>query len=80
MNHDYFKETPQPIDPALFPTYPAKSEFGARTLNASPQPPSGGREFKMLTDTNDDEDNEDNGGFHMGPRETTSQPSFQIKF
>ncbi|XP_058791461.1 cyclin-dependent kinase 11B-like isoform X2 [Phymastichus coffea] len=80
LEHGYFKESPQPIDPALFPTYPAKSEFGIRTVNASPQAPSGGREFKFLSDIMDEEDNDDNGGFHMGPREAISQPSFQIKF
>lgn len=49
MKHSYFGEAPLPIDPAMFPTWPAKSELGHRkALAASPKPPSGGREYKQL--------------------------------
>lgn len=49
MKHAYFCEAPLPIDPAMFPTWPAKSELGHRkALAASPKPPSGGREYKQL--------------------------------
>lgn len=49
MKHPYFGEAPLPIDPAMFPTWPAKSELGHRkALAASPKPPSGGREYKQL--------------------------------
>lgn len=44
----YFKEQPLPIDPAMFPTWPAKSELGSWKQTASPKPPSGGSEFKQL--------------------------------
>lgn len=49
LKHNYFKELPLPIDPAMFPTWPAKSELGLkRALASSPKPPSGGGEFKKL--------------------------------
>lgn len=49
MKHGYFTEPPLPIDPAMFPTWPAKSELGhKRALAASPKPPSGGGEYKKL--------------------------------
>lgn len=49
LQHAYFNEPPLPIDPAMFPTWPAKSELGQRrALAASPKPPSGGREYKQL--------------------------------
>lgn len=49
MKHLYFTEPPLPIDPAMFPTWPAKSELGhKRALAASPKPPSGGGEYKKL--------------------------------
>ncbi|XP_030387914.1 serine/threonine-protein kinase PITSLRE isoform X2 [Scaptodrosophila lebanonensis] len=49
LKHPYFKELPLPIDPSMFPTWPAKSELGARKAQASsPKPPSGGSQFKQL--------------------------------
>lgn len=49
MDNPYFNEVPLPIDPAMFPTWPAKSELGhRRALAASPKPPSGGGEYKQL--------------------------------
>ncbi|KAH8378800.1 hypothetical protein KR009_001430 [Drosophila setifemur] len=49
LKHGYFKELPLPIDPSMFPTWPAKSELGARKAQASsPKPPSGGSQFKQL--------------------------------
>lgn len=49
LKHAYFKELPLPIDPSMFPTWPAKSELGARNAQASsPKPPSGGSQFKQL--------------------------------
>ncbi|QQP32345.1 Cyclindependent kinase 11Blike [Caligus rogercresseyi] len=43
LGMDYFRETPLPIDPSMFPTWPAKSELGsgAPKKAASPKPPSG---------------------------------------
>ncbi|CAD7081158.1 unnamed protein product [Hermetia illucens] len=49
LKSPYFKELPLPIDPSMFPTWPAKSELGARkALASSPKPPSGGSQFKQL--------------------------------
>lgn len=49
LKHDYFQETPLPIDPGMFPTWPAKSEMGHRkAAAASPKPPPGGHEYKQL--------------------------------
>lgn len=49
LKHSYFKELPLPIDPAMFPTWPAKSEVGwKRAIATSPKPPSGGGQFKKL--------------------------------
>ncbi|XP_066997809.2 cyclin-dependent kinase 11B isoform X2 [Anabrus simplex] len=62
LRHTYFKEAPLPIDPAMFPTWPAKSELGHRKAAASPKPPPGGHEYKQL---GDDEEVQA-GGFHMG--------------
>ncbi|XP_046675560.1 cyclin-dependent kinase 11B-like isoform X3 [Homalodisca vitripennis] len=49
LKHEYFTEAPTPIDPAMFPTWPAKSELGYRKAIASPKPPSGGRDYKQLS-------------------------------
>lgn len=62
----------------MFPTWPAKSEFGAK-VNASPKPPSGGKEFKDLNEDDDDGDM----GFHMGSKEAARQPvggGFALRF
>lgn len=50
LNHGYFKEMPLPIEPEMFPTWPAKSELGQKRAlaAASPKPPSGGGEYKRL--------------------------------
>ena len=81
LKHGYFTESPLPIDPAMFPTWPAKSEFGSRIHNQSPKPPSGGKEFKQL---NKDDDEDNTSGFHMGSREASRQlpvgGGFHLKF
>lgn len=67
-----FQEQPLPIDPAMFPTWPAKSELGARkALASSPKPPSGGSQFKQLR-----EEPADNHGFILGG----AGPGFNLKF
>ncbi|XP_031849238.1 cyclin dependent kinase 11B pitslre isoform X2 [Nomia melanderi] len=82
LKHGYFTEAPLPIDPQMFPTWPAKSELGVRTANASPKPPSGGKEYKQLGDG--DEADLSNSGFHMGLMEGGRQPpvggGFHLKF
>ncbi|KAF6201258.1 hypothetical protein GE061_005705, partial [Apolygus lucorum] len=77
LSHDYFREVPLPIDPAMFPTWPAKSEGHKIKKVCSPKPPSGGREFKQLEDTDE--------GFHMGglPERhqlTAGGPGFSLRF
>ncbi|KAI5742960.1 hypothetical protein M8J77_013080 [Diaphorina citri] len=75
LRHDYFSESPLPIDPAMFPTWPAKSELAhKKAAMASPKPPSGGHNYKQL------EDNEE--GFHMGMMERSRAPvpGFSLKF
>lgn len=82
LKHGYFTEAPLPIDPQMFPTWPAKSELGVRTANASPKPPSGGKEYKQLGDGDDAELS--NSGFHMGLTESGRPPpvggGFHLKF
>lgn len=78
LKHSYFNEPPLPIDPAMFPTWPAKSELGQkRALAASPKPPSAGGEFKKLGD-----DADDGYGFRigMGVDHRRSGPGFNLKF
>jgi len=56
LREEYFREDPRPIDPSMFPTWPAKSEQepGDKVKKiASPKPPSGGMAFKNMQD--DDE-------------------------
>lgn len=83
LNHAYFKEAPLPLDPAMFPTWPAKSELGHRKAMAaaSPKPPSGGREFKQLGGDGDD----DGYGFRIGisavdSRRLAMGGGFSLKF
>ncbi|XP_052901451.1 serine/threonine-protein kinase PITSLRE [Anopheles moucheti] len=83
LQHNYFKELPLPIDPAMFPTWPAKSELGLKkALASSPKPPSGGGEFKKLGD----DAVPDNAGFHLGgttyaeARQLAMGPGFSLKF
>lgn len=56
--HEYFEtEAPAPIDPAMFPTWPAKSENSqsrSKKTGISPKPPSGGQKFKDLGDGEDE--------------------------
>lgn len=83
LRSNYFKELPLPIDPAMLPTWPAKSELGARKALASPpKPPSGGGQFKKLGASDVDE----NRGFILGAnldakaRHLAMGPGFSLKF
>lgn len=73
LQHKYFSELPLAIDPAMFPTWPAKSEGGARKVAAaSPKPPSGGRDYKQL---------KEDEGFHINNlARATAVPAFSLKF
>lgn len=82
LKNNYFKELPLPIDPAMLPTWPAKSELGARrALAASPKPPSGGGQYKKLAS-----DIDENRGFVLGAaldaraRQVAMGPGFNLKF
>uniref|UniRef100_A0ACB8EPS6 Cyclin-dependent kinase 11B n=1 Tax=Sphaerodactylus townsendi TaxID=933632 RepID=A0ACB8EPS6_9SAUR len=41
LKHEYFRETPLPINPSMFPTWPAKSEHQWVKRGTSPQPSKG---------------------------------------
>ena len=47
LKHKFFSESPLPIDPSMFPTWPAKSEQ-PRKHTSSPKPPSGGKAYSKL--------------------------------
>ncbi|XP_014661785.1 PREDICTED: cyclin-dependent kinase 11A-like isoform X2 [Priapulus caudatus] len=61
LKHAYLKESPLPVDPSMFPTWPAKSEQMPRKRGSSPPPPSGGKLFKDLGAGED----LPSGGFHL---------------
>ncbi|KAM9752352.1 cyclin-dependent kinase 11B isoform 2-T3 [Menidia menidia] len=78
LKHVYFGETPLPIDPSMFPTWPAKSEQQRVKRGTSPRPPEGGLAYSHLGD-----DDLKDTGFHL----TTSNqgasavgPGFSLKF
>uniref|UniRef100_T1IJC7 cyclin-dependent kinase n=1 Tax=Strigamia maritima TaxID=126957 RepID=T1IJC7_STRMM len=63
LQHGYFTESPLPVAPHMFPTWPAKSELGHNRTIHSPKPPSGGKQYKQLGDA--DEAEFASAGFHM---------------
>ena len=67
LKHEFFKESPLPVDPSMFPTWPAKSELGASGPRKaqSPKPPSGGKQFAKILAGDDDERLVESQGFHM---------------
>ncbi len=50
LKHDFFRETPLPIDMSLFPTWPAKSEGMVKKQlhDNEPKAPSAGKMFEKL--------------------------------
>ena len=48
--YEFFTESPLPVDPSMFPTWPAKSEQSraTRSHGNSPKPPSGGKAYAKL--------------------------------
>lgn len=77
MKVEYFKESPEPIDPSMFPTWPAKSEQPRKHQN-SPKPPSGGKAYNKLLG-----DDDDNIGFHLTNASSGVSavgPGFALKF
>uniref|UniRef100_A0A669D3N0 cyclin-dependent kinase n=1 Tax=Oreochromis niloticus TaxID=8128 RepID=A0A669D3N0_ORENI len=78
LKHEYFRESPLPIDSSMFPTWPAKSEQQRVKRGTSPRPPEGGLGYSHLGD-----DDLRDTGFHL----TTSYqgasavgPGFSLKF
>lgn len=52
LKHKYFSESPLPVDPSMFPTWPARSEQPRRAHGNTPKPPSGGKAYaKLLVST-----------------------------
>lgn len=84
LKHAYFSESPQPVDPSMFPTWPAKSEMAKRPkrkdVEHSPKAPEGGAMFAKLADEGD------SGSGSLGFRMPTSQKGsaavagFTLKF
>lgn len=70
-----FQEHPVAIDPAMFPTWPAKSE-GNRRSTHSPRPPAGGAAYAQYARGDSDEAL----GFHVQQRSVNVAPGFSLKF
>ncbi|XP_029641554.1 cyclin-dependent kinase 11B isoform X3 [Octopus sinensis] len=80
-SHEYFKESPAPVSPSMFPTWPAKSEQPRKHGN-SPKPPSGGKAYAKLIEEGCDEAAIP-GGFHMATAAkgvSAVGPGFSLKF
>ncbi|XP_026758093.2 cyclin-dependent kinase 11B [Galleria mellonella] len=73
LEHPYFMEHPVAIEPAMFPTWPAKSE-GNRRSTHSPRPPAGGAAYAQYSRGDSDEAL----GFHV--RSLNVAPGFSLKF
>eukprot|EP00117_Sycon_ciliatum_P038897 scpid46869/ scgid28828/ Cyclin-dependent kinase 11B; Cell division cycle 2-like protein kinase 1; Cell division protein kinase 11B; Galactosyltransferase-associated protein kinase p58/GTA; PITSLRE serine/threonine-protein kinase CDC2L1; p58 CLK-1 len=59
MADDFFKEAPLPVDPAMFPTWPARSELPrSKKISRSPKAPDGGGGISDLL-------SKDQDGFHL---------------
>lgn len=75
VEHPWFKEGPLPVDPSMFPTWPAKSEMNANPKKKikSPTPPSGGGAADKL----------ENSGFkflNALQGSSAKGPGFSLKF
>ncbi|XP_015775023.1 PREDICTED: cyclin-dependent kinase 11B-like [Acropora digitifera] len=84
LQHLYFSESPSPVDPSMFPTWPAKSEMMKRPkkkdVEHSPQAPEGGAMFAKLADEGDSGNASE--GFRMPPSKKGSAAvaGFTLKF
>ena len=68
LDSSYFKENPLPIDPSMFPTWPAKSELDPQDKfkkATSPKAPSGGHAFKKMQADEDEERAMRSRGFNL---------------
>ncbi|XP_056628892.1 cyclin-dependent kinase 11B isoform X2 [Triplophysa dalaica] len=78
LKHEYFRESPLPIEPSMFPTWPAKSEQQRVKRGTSPRPPEGGLGFSQLGD-----DDLKETGFHLTTANqgaSKAGPGFSLKF
>ncbi|XP_060737195.1 cyclin-dependent kinase 11B isoform X3 [Tachysurus vachellii] len=78
LKHEYFRESPLPIEPSMFPTWPAKSEQQRVKRGTSPRPPEGGLGYSQLGD-----DDLKDTGFHLTTANqglSKSGPGFSLKF
>ncbi|XP_046896367.1 cyclin-dependent kinase 11B isoform X3 [Hypomesus transpacificus] len=78
LKHEYFRETPLPIEPSMFPTWPAKSEQQRVKRGTSPRPPEGGLGYSQLGD-----DDLKDTGFHLTSSNQGASavgPGFSLKF
>ena len=81
----YFTEAPLPIDPSMFPTWPAKSEQDPQDKlkkGASPKAPSGGHAFKKIQGDDDEERAMRSRGFNLLDSLKNQAPSsgFTLRF
>ena len=56
LKHDFFKESPLPIDSTIFPTWPAKSEGVSKAKkpqDSEPRAPSAGKTYDQLLKEDD---------------------------
>lgn len=75
VDHPWFHEGPLPVDPSMFPTWPAKSEMNANPKKKikSPTPPEGGGAADKL----------ENSGFkflNALQGSSAKGPGFSLKF
>lgn len=78
LKHEYFRESPLPIEPSMFPTWPAKSEQQRVKRGTSPRAPEGGQDFSQLGD-----DDLKDTGFHLTTANqgaSKAGPGFSLKF
>jgi len=85
LKADYFRENPLPIDPSMFPTWPAKSEQepGDKLKQAaSPKPPSGGHAFKNIQGDDDEDRAIRSRGFNLldGVKNQPPTAGWNLKF
>ncbi|GAU95667.1 hypothetical protein RvY_07250 [Ramazzottius varieornatus] len=76
----HFRDVPLPVDPSMFPTWPARSEQTPRgPRNNTPKPPSGGKMYKDISNADDGID-----GFRMAQQKTSASSykneGFQLRF
>ena len=75
LNHPWFTESPMPIDPSMFPMWPAKSEKTAGGQKTPPAPAPGAGHI------NDDQNQPDlDAGFSIAAAPQQRGGGFTLKF